>query len=109
VAYIEPQADAFSNALGVMLFIPLLAVIYTAIIAVAGFSYVTPAVLKGLQGLIWYIAGGMAVASVVIAGAGAMMGREKTPKAPKVKKEKPAKVKKEKKGKEAAEPKAEGK
>ena len=89
MAYIEPEPDAMSNALGVMLFIPLLAVIYTAIVAVAGFSNVTPAILKVSQGLIWYIAIGLAVASGVIAGVGATMGREKTPKAPKVKKEKP--------------------
>jgi hypothetical protein len=52
--------------------------------------------------LIWYIVIGLAVASVLIIGVGAMMGREKTPKAPKppkVKKEKPPKPAKEKKGK----------
>jgi len=108
-AYAEQAPDAMSNALGVMLFIPLLAVIYTAIIAVAGFGNMMPAILKSVQNLIWYVAIGLAVASGVIAGVGAMMGREKTPKAPKppkVKKEKPPKPAKVKKGKEAEPPKA---
>ncbi len=102
-AYIEPAPDAMSNAMGFMLFIPLLAVIYTAVVAVAGFSNMMPTVLRSLQGLIWYVAVGLAVASGVIVGAGATMGREKAPKAPKppkVKKEKPPKVKKEKKAKQ---------
>jgi hypothetical protein len=91
--------------MGVMLFIPLLAVIYTAIIAVAGLFDIMPAILKSIQGFIWYIAISMAVASGVVMGLGAMMGGEKKPKAPKppkppkVKKEKPPKPVKEKKGK----------
>jgi excisionase family DNA binding protein len=104
-AYIETEPDAISNAMGVMLFIPLLAVIYTAIVAVAGFSFVMPMILKSVQSLIWYVAIGLAVVSILITGVGAMMGREKTPKAPKppkppkVKKEKPPKPVKEKKAK----------
>jgi len=100
--YVEAAPDAMSNAMGVMLFIPLLAVVYTTIVAVAGFSHVTPAILKSIQGLIWYIAGGLAVASGVILAVGATMGGEKKPKAPKppkVKKEKPPKPVKEKKKK----------
>jgi excisionase family DNA binding protein len=99
----EPEPDAMSNALGVMLFIPLLVVIYTAIVAVAGFSFVTPAILKTVQGFIWYIAIGLAVVSGLIAAVGVMSGGEKKPKAPKapkppkVKKEKPPKPAKEKK------------
>jgi len=105
-AYVEPEPDAMSNAMGVMLFIPLLAVIYTAIIAVAGFSNMMPTVLKPVQSFIWYIAGGLAVASLLIIGIGATMSGEKKPKAPKppkVKKEKPPKVKKEKPPKPAKE------
>ena len=101
-AYIEPEPDAMSNAMGVMLFIPLLAVIYTTIVAVAGFSFVMPTILRSVQGLIWYVAIGLAVVSILITGVGATMGREKTPKAPKppkVKKEKPPKPVKEKKAK----------
>ena len=104
-AYAEAAPDALSNAMGVMLFIPLLAVIYTAIIAVAGLFDIMPAILKGVQGFIWYIAIGMAVTSGAVMGLGAMMGGEKKPKAPKppkppkVKKEKPTKQVKEKKAK----------
>jgi hypothetical protein len=97
---VEAEPDAMSNALGVMLFIPLLAIIYTAIVAIAGFSFITPTILKTVQAFIWYIAIGMAVVSFLIAGVGMMSGREKKPKAPKppkVKKEKPPKPEKKKK------------
>jgi excisionase family DNA binding protein len=102
LVYAEPEPDAMSNALGVMLFIPIAAVIYTAIVAVAGFSNVTPEILKLSQGFIWYIVIGLAVASGIILAVGATMGGEKKPKAPKppkVKNEKPPKPVKEKKGK----------
>jgi len=102
MAYAEPEPDAMSNALGVMLFIPIVAVIYTAMVAIAGFSNVTPAILKLSQGFIWYIVIGLAVASGIIMAVGATMGGEKKPKVPKppkVKKEKPPKPVKEKKSK----------
>jgi excisionase family DNA binding protein len=105
MAYGEPAPDAMSNALGVMLFIPLAAVIYTAMVAVAGFSNLNPAILKMSKGFIWYIVIGMGVASLLIMVVGAVMGGEKKPKVPKppkppkVKKEKPPKPVKEKKGK----------
>jgi excisionase family DNA binding protein len=102
MAYAEPEPDAMSNALGVMLFIPIVAVIYTALVAVAGFSNVTPAILKLSQGFIWYIVIGLVVASGIIMAVGSTMGGEKKPKVPKppkVKKEKPPKPVKEKKGK----------
>ncbi len=97
--FAEPEPDAMSNAMGVMLFIPFAAVIYTAMAAVAGFSGLDLPILKMSQGFIWYIAGGMAAASLVIMAVGASMGKEKKPKAPKVKKEKPPKPVKEKKAK----------
>jgi hypothetical protein len=103
MVYGEPAPDAMSNALGVMLFIPLAAVIYTAMVAVAGFSNLNPAILKMSQGFIWYIVIGLAVASVLIIAVGTVMGGEKKPKVPKppkVKKEKPPKPVKEKKGKQ---------
>jgi len=106
---VEPEPDVLSNALGIMLFIPLLAIVYTTVIAVAGFSNVMPEILRGVQGFIWYVAIGLGVASAVIAGAGAMMGREKTAKVPKPKKAKAPKVKKAKKGKKAESPEAKGK
>lgn len=99
MAYAEAAPDAMSNALGVMLFIPLAAVIYTAMVAVAGFSNLNPAILKMSKGFIWYIVIGLAVASLLIMVVGAVVGGEKKPKAPKVKKEKPPKPVKEKKAK----------
>jgi hypothetical protein len=102
MAYAEPEPDAMSNAMGAMLFIPLIAVIYTAI-AVSGFGNISTSLLKMTQGYIWYIVIGMAVASLLILAIGATMGKEKKPKAPKapkpekVKKEKPPKPAKEKK------------
>jgi hypothetical protein len=105
MAYVEAAPDAMSNALGVMLFIPLLAVVYTIIAAISALSSVTPDIVKKSQAFIWYIAIGMAVASVLIAIVGMAMSGEKKPKVPKppkppkVKKEKPPKPVKEKKGK----------
>ena len=101
-AYAEAAPDTMSNALGLMLWIPLLATIYTAIAAVAGFNNIMPSVLlKPVQGFIWYVVIGLAVVSgLIVGGAMAMSGEKKPkqPKPPKVKKEKP---KKEKKGKES--------
>jgi len=67
-AYVEPEPDMLSNAFGIMLFLPLLAVIYTAIIVVAGFGNVMPKILTAIQGLTWYIMGGVAVAAILIIG-----------------------------------------
>ena len=105
MAYAEPAPDAMSNALGVMMFIPFVAVIYTIIAAISALSSVTPNIVKMSQSFIWYIAISMAVASVLIAVVGMAMSGEKKPKVPKppkppkVKKEKPPKPVKEKKGK----------
>ncbi len=95
--YIEPEPDTISNAMGIMMFIPILAVVYTAIVVIASFSSVTPAILEKVRDIIWYIMIGMAVASLAIVGVAYMMSGEKAPKKPKEKKEKPPKVKKEKK------------
>jgi len=67
-AYIEPQPDTVSNAFGIMLFLPLLVIVYTAIVVVAGFNDVMPAVMEKTQGIIWYILAGIAVAAVSIVG-----------------------------------------
>jgi hypothetical protein len=103
-AYAEPEPDMISNALGIMLFLPLLAIIYTAIVAVAGFNNMMPSALTAIQKLIWYIVIGAVVASGLIVGVAFMLSGKgkggktavKEPKAKKVKKEKKAK-----KGKEA--------
>ena len=105
-AYVEPVPDKLSNAFGIMLFLPLLAVVYTAIVAVAGFNDTMPATLEKIQGTIWYIVGGAAgIAGLIIIAAFMLGGTgSKTTKKPKAKKEKkPKKAKKEKKPKKAEE------
>jgi hypothetical protein len=108
--YIELAPDMQSNTLGMLLFLPLVVVLYTMVVAVAGLKGVTPSILAGIQGLIWYIMGGVAVVAVLVTGAAFMLGggggtatktkKPKAPKAPKAKKEKkpkePKKPKKEK-------------
>ena len=67
-SYIEPEPDAQSNAFGMMLFLPLLALIYTVIVAVAGQRGVMPAILEKIQDIIWYILVGAVVIAGLIAG-----------------------------------------
>ena len=96
--YSEPEPDTVSNALGIMLFLPLLAIIYTAVVAVTGFSDIMPSIREKIQGMIWYIAGGAVALALLIVGVAYMLGN----KAPATEKKK--KVKKEKKSKKAAPP-----
>jgi hypothetical protein len=100
-AYVQQKPDTLNNAFGLMLFLPLLVIVYTAIVTVAGFNNVMPAVLTSIQGLIWYIMIGVAVAAGAILGVAFMLSGSagKTEKKPKAKKEKAAKKKKEKKPK----------
>jgi hypothetical protein len=100
-AYAEPVPDAVSKAFGIMLFLPLLAIIYTAIVTVAGFSNMMPTILAPVQRLIWYIAIGAAVAAGLIIGVGFMAGGKGKAGKPAVKKEKAKKEKKAKKDKKA--------
>ena len=72
-AYAEPAPDVISNAFGIMLFLPLLAIIYTAIVAVAGFNNMMPAILTAIQRLIWYIVIGAVLASGLIVGVAFML------------------------------------
>ena len=113
--YIETAPDMQSNTLGMLLFLPLVVVLYTMVVAVAGLKGVTPSILAGIQGLIWYIMGGVAVVAVLVTGVAFMLGGgngtvkaakkpkpKKAPKAPKAKKEKkPKEPKKPKKAKKA--------
>jgi len=71
--YIEPEPDTLSNALGIMLFLPLLAFVYTAIVVVAGLKGMTPAILGKIQGVIWYIIIGAAVVTILIVGMAFML------------------------------------
>jgi NADH:ubiquinone oxidoreductase subunit 6 (subunit J) len=78
-----------------MLFLPLLAIIYTAIVAVTGFSNIMPSIREKVQSTIWYIAGGAVVVAVLLIGAAFMLsGKPATA-------DKKKKVKKSKKAKEA--------
>jgi hypothetical protein len=96
--YAEPAPDAISNGFGIMLFLPLLAIVYTAIVAVAGFNNMMPSALTAIQKLIWYIVIGAVVASGLIVGMAFMLsGKGKGDKTA----VKEPKAKKAKKGKEA--------
>ena len=102
-AYFEPEPDKASNILGAMLFVPLLFVLYTAIVAVGGLKGVAPSLLAVTQGFIWYIVIGF---TVVTAGIGLyavfMADKEPSPAAKKPEKaKKPKKPKKPKKQKKA--------
>jgi hypothetical protein len=100
-AYIEPAPDAADKILSIMLFIPLLTVIYAIVVAMAGQKQIASSVLA-LKGLTWPIIGGAAVITAVLSAMAFLGGGPKKPKAPKVKKEK-----KSKKGKKGEEPAAE--
>ena len=90
--YAEPVPDVISNAFGIMLFLPLLAIVYTAIVAVAGFNNMMPAILTAIQRLIWYIVIGAVLAAGLIVGVAFMLSG-KGGKAVKVKKKKTKKTK----------------
>jgi len=94
--YIEPEPDTVSNAFGIMLFLPLLVTVYTAIVVVAGFNSVMPVVRGKIQDMIWYIMIGLAVTGGVIIGAAFMLtgkggkaGKKQKAKKPKRAKRKP--------------------
>jgi hypothetical protein len=117
--YIELAPDMQSNTLGMLLFLPLVVVLYTTVVAVAGLKGVTPSILAGIQGLIWIIMVGVAVVAVLVTVVAFMLGggggtatkttKTKKPKKPKAKKapkaKKVPKAKKEKKPKEPKKPK----
>lgn len=106
-AYAELPADTSSNIFGVMLVLPLLLIIYSAIVVLADFANIVPVVREKVQGFIWYIMIGFAVLAGVLTIAGFMAGgtksakpkKVKKPKQPKEKKPKPQKEKKPKKKK----------
>ena len=100
-ARIEIKPDAISNALGIALFIPLLATIFTIIIVATQSSL--PSMLQAKNTLFgiymgWVIMGSLAVAALLIVGGGAILGGLTSGEAkPKEKKVKPPKEKKTKK------------
>ena len=95
--YAEAAPDTQSNVLGMLLFLPLLALLYTAIVVVAGLRHVMPSILASIQGLVWYLMGGAIGLSLVVVGVSFVAGGEKAPKAAREKKAKAEKPKKEKK------------
>ena len=97
---ITAAPDTQSNVLGMMLLLPLVMILYAAIVAVAGLKGVVPSALSAIQGYIWYIVGGSAVLSLIVMAIAFMSGGDSSgtkTKKPKAKKEK---AKKEKKPKE---------
>jgi excisionase family DNA binding protein len=114
-AYAEPAPDKLSSWLGHLLWLPLLAILYTAIVAIGGFNNVMPAVLGKIQDMsgpygihiIWYIAAGAIVLTLAVVGLGSMVGGSKAGVAKKEKpsKEKPKKPKAPKPPKPPKEPK----
>jgi len=97
---IELAPDSQSNTLGMLLFLPLVIVIYTIVVAVAGQREVMPSILGSIQAFIWYIMGGAAVVAALVIVAAFMFTGERGTAAPKEKKAKKVKVKKEKVKKE---------
>jgi excisionase family DNA binding protein len=102
----EAAPDASSNIFGTLLLLPLILLIYTAIVAwSASVSGRLPGIAIAIKGLTWMVMGGLLVVALVWAAIGATKGgaaggKTKTKKAKKPKKEKKAKAKKEKKPKE---------
>lgn len=109
----EQPPDTVSNALGIMLFLPVLVVIYTVVVIAAGISDVIPSALSALNRvngpagihMIWYVMAGLTVVSMLIFGGSSMLGgagakaakKSKAPKRPKPRKPKKAKKAKTKK------------
>jgi excisionase family DNA binding protein len=98
-AYAEAAPDAQSNILGMLLFLPMIALLYTVIVTVAAMQKTMPKILTSVQGLIPYIMGGGIVLTLVVFGASFMAGREKAPKVAKLTKDKKAKAERPKKEK----------
>jgi hypothetical protein len=104
---VEPPPDASSNIFGLTLFVPLIVLIYTAIVVSASYKPILNLqILSAVEPIIWYVVGGIAAAVILMVLIGSVAGGPKRPKAPKapkepkVKKVKPPKEKKVKKGKE---------
>jgi len=97
--YAEAAPDTQSNILGMLLFLPMLALLYTTIVAIAGLRGVTPSILSAIQGMIWYLLGGAIFVSLIVVAASFMVGRERSETGTRAKKVKAEKPKKEKKAK----------
>ena len=100
---IEPPPDTASNIYGVILFVPLIVIIFTAIVIASSYKSIFDLqILSTVEPIIWYVVGGIGAVVILmalIASFSGGTGGPKPPKAPKVKKAKPPKEKKAKKGK----------
>jgi hypothetical protein len=99
----EVPADAASNTFGITLFVPLLFLIYTAIVVASGYKPILDLkILSSIEPIIWYVVGGTAglVILIVLIGSFISTGGGGT-KPPKTKQPKPVKEKKVKKEKKA--------
>jgi len=104
--YIELAPDAQSNSFGMLLFLPLVVLVYTAVVAVAGLRGVVPSIVTQIQGVIWYILLGAIVVSGLVVGAAFMLSGGPAKAGKKAKKAKKLKKPKEpKKSKKAKKPK----
>lgn len=107
MTYAEPAPDSSSNIFGSMLILPLLISIFTIIVSMAGANGISPGLLDVSQGIIWFVAGGLAVVALIWMFVGIAAGGSKSPsKAKKSKSAKAAKPKKEKKPKKTKKAKA---
>jgi excisionase family DNA binding protein len=92
----QAPPDSQSNILGMILVLPIIAVLYAAIVALAGIRGIIPSILKPIQIWVWPIMGVMGLISVIITVAAFMLTGERRSPVAKEKKIKPPKVKKEK-------------
>jgi len=92
---VELAPDKTGNILGALLFLPLLFVVYTAIVAVGGLRGIVPSALTAIQGVIWYIVVGFIVVALAVSAWAFMIERESTPRQKRA--AKPKKPKKKKK------------
>ncbi|MHC4685600.1 MAG: NINE protein [Planctomycetota bacterium] len=94
--YIELAPDAQSNTFGMLLFLPLVVVVYTAVVTVAAQKDVMPSILpSSIQGQIWYIMIGAVVLEGLVVGAALMLSGGPAKAGKKVKKAKKLKKTKE--------------
>jgi hypothetical protein len=104
--YVEVPADAASNACGIALFFPIVAIVFGIIVVLNGFTGVSANILDMVEGsLLWIVAGLCGITLMIIVVGMALGGGSGEPKAAKVKKEKTKKAKprKEKKPKKKKE------
>ncbi len=106
-SYIEAPPDALCDSLGIMLFLPLLALIYAGIVTIAALKGVMPSILEKIKtpytGM--YLMAGFLLTALLAFGASFMLtgglGTAGTKEKKLIKEKKPKKEKKAKKGKKA--------